>query len=407
MTPEGPDEADEESNRVARGFEALVDEEALFPGTPALTKPAVAAPADAAATPPGDGTGDMFAPPSTADRSALDGRLDQLEERVRETMDRLREVIEAQVPGAVEGLRADLETLRLELQTALEVATAQLAEERKELRSQIATTVGAANRWFVRTRDQLYERLDHIAQVAREAEAAAARAIPGAAPPALDAGPEPPPALERGADVAGTGVEAGPGVEATGEEEIEVEFEVVGPPEAPPAELDGDDRDARRVALDPVPTQLRQLQTEVADLRATVGRIDRRMARSKPVTLDPSQIELIVEALVLAWPSSAPARTRTGTGTRAPAARAAAGEDVAPTRTRKARSTSKAAPAPAKAAAAKKGRATAAKARTGTAQAAAKASKASKSATAAARATRARKAADTAAPRRTTYRTLI
>jgi hypothetical protein len=213
--------------------------------------------------------------------------------------------------------------------------------------------------------------------------------------------------LERGADVAGTGVEAGPGVEATGEEEIEVEFEVVGPPEAPPAELDGDDRDARRVALDPVPTQLRQLQTEVADLRATVGRIDRRMARSKPVTLDPSQIELIVEALVLAWPSSAPARTRTGTGTRAPAARAAAGEDVAPTRTRKARSTSKAAPAPAKAAAAKKGRATAAKARTGTAQAAAKASKASKSATAAARATRARKAADTAAPRRTTYRTLI
>ena len=142
---------------MSRGFEDLVREETLLPAT----QGSVPAPAEAQ-------------------------RVDSLEHRVRVTMDRLTELVEAQLPEAVDGLRSDFEELRSDLRQALADANATLAEERFQLRSQLATTVGAANRWFVRTRDQLFERLDEVAGTVTaaqaEAEAAAAVAVAAAVP---------------------------------------------------------------------------------------------------------------------------------------------------------------------------------------------------------------------------------
>ena len=63
-------------------------------------------------------------------------------------------------------IRDEFEVTRVELQNALHQATEQLTQERAELRSQIAKTVGAANKWFVKARDQLMERLDQLESTA-------------------------------------------------------------------------------------------------------------------------------------------------------------------------------------------------------------------------------------------------
>jgi hypothetical protein len=149
-------------------------------------------------------------------------------------------------------------------------------------------------------------------------------------------------------------------------------------------------------AVDPVRRELRELQTEVAELRATVDRMEKRMARSKPVKLDPSQIELIVEALVLAWPVAAPATPARG---RSAASRRVDGDDAAPARVRKVRSTVKASPATTTTGTARKARAATTKAATGS-KAAAKTVKASRSAK------RPRKDPE-AAPARRPYRSLV
>jgi len=297
MTPEGVDEAGDDSDRVARGFEALVDEEALFPSTPPAIKPPAARPNGGGPAGPGDG-----ASAATVDAAPKfdDGRLDRLDERVRETMDRLTELVEARLPEAVDGLRADLETLRLELQTTLEQATGEMEEERKQLRAQIATTVGAANRWFVRTRDQLYERLDHIAEVADDTRSQAEVAATAAA--AAAAGPPPAPASTAAAPAAAMDVEA-PDLD-----EVSVEWDVddgLTPVAVVPAT-----QPEVGVFMAPVRNDIQELQAEVGELRATVDRLERRMARSKPVRLEPSQIELIVEAVSLAATTFPSARRR-------------------------------------------------------------------------------------------------
>ena len=169
MAREGERGSGGPGDRLIRGFEDLVGEEGFLPAPQAMTP----------------------APDLQ--------RVDSLEYRVRVTMDRLTELVEAQLPEAVDGLRADFERLRAQLPEAVdglraefERLHAEMAEERFQLRSQIATTVGAANRWFVRTRDQLFERLDEVARAAAaaqaEAELAASAAVAAAVP--VPAAPE-------------------------------------------------------------------------------------------------------------------------------------------------------------------------------------------------------------------------
>ena len=305
MAPEGVDEAGDDSDRVARGFEALVDEEALFPSTPPVIKPPPPRPNGGGPAGAGDGTA-VATPAADAAPKYDDGRLDRLEERVRQTMDRLTELVEAQLPEAVDGLRADLETLRLELQTTLEQARGEMEEERKQLRAQIATTVGAANRWFVRTRDQLYERLDHIAEIADDTRsqaevAASAAAAVGALPPAPGEAPA-------------SAVPASPSssparqVETPDLDDVSVEWEVEGG--LTPVSVARAALPEVGVFMAPVRNDIQQLQAEVGELRATVDRLERRMARTKPVRLEASQIELIVEAVSLAATTFPVARSR-------------------------------------------------------------------------------------------------
>ncbi|MFP5320155.1 MAG: hypothetical protein ACLGI2_17905 [Acidimicrobiia bacterium] len=405
MPSEGAGNSEEISERVARGFEALVDEGPLAVPTPPPAPPP--RPPDVAAA----------APPAPAVDPA---RLDALEARVRQTMDRLTELVEAQLPEAVDGLRADLETLRLELQTSLATATSQVAEERRELqaalaaaaaqqseerrqlraelqaaldaatdqfaderselRSQIATTVGAANRWFVRTRDQLYDRLDYLASLAAYDQQAPPRPAPVA--PTTQA------ALPAGDPSAGGGAgtregEAGEGgieweVEGDGAEGYEG-YEVAPP--APPAGdvARGTDLEplpvaaaaipdvapwtppqALDVALDPVRGDLQELQVEVAamgdalvGLRDELERLRQRVPAVRPrgVRLEPGQIELIVEAIMAVLPSLLPAPPPPAPPSRkraaAPAKKAASATRKAPAK--KAARARKAAPRAAKA----------------------------------------------------------
>lgn len=334
MPSEGT-EADDVSERVARGFEALVNEESAAHGASALpAEPPV----------PGGPAPVPGAVPGEAPMSIAATRLVALEGRVRQTMDRLTELVEAQLPETVDGLRADLETLRLELQTSLAQATELMAEERQQLRTQIATTVGAANRWFVRARDQIHERLDQIAVVAAQAQAqaevaavAATAAVTAVTPPEPEEAPEEPealggtPALEgpeglvaleaAGVDaLAAAGVDAEPDDADLEDDEggIEWEIEGEGPPRVATVDL-AIEAPELEALLDPMRGDMQELQLEVASMGEAVtaladqlARLTTRMpARGRGVKLAPDQIELIVEAVIEAMPAKkAPAVTK-------------------------------------------------------------------------------------------------
>lgn len=311
--PSGETEPDDVSERVARGFEALVSEESAVHGG-----------GDAV---PASAMGEAPPPPSDAPMSIAATRLVALEGRVRQTMDRLTELVEAQLPETVDGLRADLETLRLELQTSLAQAGELMAEERQQLRAQIATTVGAANRWFVRARDQIQERLDHIAEVASKAQEQAERAATAvSAGAAASTGAGPGRKAARWPDDAegdegeegsreGTAAGAGAGAGADGEGlewEIEDDFDEERPParRAKTVELALEAPELEAL-LDPVRGDMQELQLEVSSMGEAVTQLagelaklaGRMPARPRGVKLAPDQVELIVEAVMAAMPA--------------------------------------------------------------------------------------------------------
>ncbi len=336
---------------MTRGFEDLVREESLLPAAQGPLTP----------------TQDLQ-------------RVDSLEHRVRITMDRLTELVEAQLPEAVDGLRADVEELRTELRQALADASAALAEERFQLRSQIATTVGAANRWFVRTRDQLFERLDQVAQVASaaqaEAEAAASAAVAAAVPipPEAATWPEEPAApVEESAEfewdagdlepavepvvTADADMEAGTGMEAGGTEEgaptAGYDYELEPPPVPTTIEVNLEAPELE-VLLEPLREDMRELQGEISAMGAAVMALredvealgSRLPSRAGSPRLSPSQLKAIVAAVQSALPAPAPPRrssaapdtstSRTTSAKRAPAKKT--------TTTKRAASTGAAAP---------------------------------------------------------------
>ncbi|MGH9226193.1 MAG: hypothetical protein ACRD2W_20950 [Acidimicrobiales bacterium] len=273
------------SERVARGFEALVESEQA---TVASGRPAGGA--------AGAGAGAA------------------LEERVRQTMEALTELVQAQIPVAVDGLRDELETMRVDLQSSLNQATGDLAQERQELRAQIAKTVGAANKWFVKARDQLIERLDQVAAVAAEASARADEAANAAATAAT------------AAESASAAAPAKPveliKLDRTGQDGDEVlEWDVEDDQGSAPARgmtatvdlaVDGAELDA---LMEPVRGDIQELQGEisamgqaVAELRAEVAALTKRVpARPKPVRLDERDIDVIIEAVLVAM--TPPARS--------------------------------------------------------------------------------------------------
>ena len=290
---------------MTRGFEDLVREESLLPATQSPLSPAQ----------------DLQ-------------KADSLEQRVRITIDRLTELVDAQLPEAVDGLRTDVEQLRTELRQALADANTALAEERFQLRSQIATTVGAANRWFVRTRDQLFERLDEVAQAANaaqaEAEAAASAAVAAAVP--IPSEPEPPaevePVPEQGEDFEwGAGdlepgeepvsLGDGEGGESTGlEGELApgYDYELQAPPPAPTTvevNLEAPELDA---LLEPLRGDMRELQGEISAMGAAVMALrddlevlaSRLPTRAASPRLTPSQLNAIVAAVQSALPEPPP-----------------------------------------------------------------------------------------------------
>ncbi len=295
---------------MTRGFEDLVREDSLLPATQGPLSPAQ----------------DLQ-------------RVDSLEHRVRITMDRLTELVEAQLPEAVDGLRADFEQLRTELRQALADASTALAEERFQLRSQIATTVGAANRWFVRTRDQLFERLDQVAQVATaaqaEAEAAASAAVAAAVPIPAEPATYPEEAAapaEESADLewgAGelepgeepvvtadyTGVEAGGAEEVVPSADYDYEFEPLPPPEPTTIEVNLDAPELEAL-LEPLREDMRELQGEISAMGAAVMALredvealgSRLPTRTASPRLTPSQLNAIVAAVQSALPPPTPAR---------------------------------------------------------------------------------------------------
>jgi hypothetical protein len=341
MPSDGPGQPRESNDRVARGFEALVDEEPLLVRPPSPAAPAAAAPV----------------PATSADA----GRLDVLEQRVRVTMDRLTELVEAQLPEAVDGLRGDLDGLRgdfeqlrsdlhlalaeshqrvqaalvdahRDAQLALGEASRQLIEERQQLRSQIAITVGAANRWFVRTRDELYQRLEQIAAVATAA-------LPPATPtyPELEAVPEAEVVPSDGeADQAAVAVEwdveeplppleTGPAPEEPfpSPEPSELEpsdlleplepaetFEPPQPVQAPTMSVVLDAPELETLVA-PLRDDVQELQGEVSamaealfQLREDVERLGQRLpARTPTARLTPRQVATIVEAVQEALPA--------------------------------------------------------------------------------------------------------
>lgn len=289
-------EPDDISERVARGFEALVSEEAAVhrgPPPSAAGGPPLPAPAASSTS-------------AEAPMSIAATRLVALESRVRQTMDRLTELVEAQLPETVDGLRADLETLRLELQTSLAQASELMAEERKQLRAQIATTVGAANRWFVRARDQINERLDRIAEAAAQAQeqaevaavAATAAVTVFTEPYAEEADGEPEAEPED--------AEGGERDEGEGGIEWAIEEEVAGPRRRVRAVDVAVEASELEALLDPVRGDVQELQLEVSTMGEAVSLLadqvaklaTRLPARPKGVKLAPDQIELIVEAVM-------------------------------------------------------------------------------------------------------------
>ena len=244
-------------------------------------------------------------------------RLAALEERVREAMAALGELVRADIPETVESLRDEMGSLRVDVQSSLDQAAGDFAQERQELRAQIAKTVGAANKWFVKARDQLLERLDEVKAVAAEAEAKAgeaAKAAGGARP----VGSAPAPLVQVGKPQATVGarvdndafewdVEDGEepqggsgGARKTGSAPVELAID------AP--ELD--------TLIGPVRADIFDLQGEIsamghvlAQLRGDVAALGKRLpARPKPVRLDERDIGVIVEAVLVALEPAPPAK---------------------------------------------------------------------------------------------------
>ncbi|MEW6155409.1 MAG: hypothetical protein AB1673_15710 [Actinomycetota bacterium] len=297
--------------------------------------------------------------------------MDALEEWVRHTTDRLTELVETRLPQAVDGVRADLDGLRAEMRASLEKAAEELATERRELRAQIAKTVGAANRWFVKARDQLIERIDQLAEVTADVERAkvALPVAPSRSPGGSDsdlglewdvdeeavtreaggrtvaaARPEP-------QDAPTHGPEAGPGAETrAAEPEGGVVWAkppgakpggvAVAAPQAASGALGADEVVA---TIEAVRGDIQDLQLEVsavghavARLQAELDKVAKRLpAKPRPVRLDERDLDLIVESVVLALSARSPLTpgpARKSPGRKAPAARTAPrrGADLGP-----------------------------------------------------------------------------
>lgn len=319
MAPESSTDTDDISERVARGFEALVDEEPLpvapVPSSLAAKQPAAEPPPP---PPPGDTAFDRSRLDAIEDnarhtmqtlaaldarvRTALD-RIGGLDTRVRTGVDRLAELIDGQGPDSLETLRSEIETLRREVSSSIASSSESLAEERKELRAQIATTVGAANRWFVRTRDELYARLEELSRLAEKGMGAAPQGAPQPAPA--------PAGGER--DEAAGGAELEWEVEAPPAQEAGSRLPAVVPSSAlAPVRPVAAGREDGGALAESLRGDVQELQVEVAAMgeavlavREELEKLRQRMpSRSRTVKLDETQIELIVEAVITALPKA-------------------------------------------------------------------------------------------------------
>ena len=101
----------------------------------------------------------------SSELTALAVRIATMEADVRRAADQVADLRAARLPETLEAARAETAVLRQELRQALEEVGARVARERREVTDQIAGTVEAANEWFVRTRDQLFDRLRRLAEL--------------------------------------------------------------------------------------------------------------------------------------------------------------------------------------------------------------------------------------------------
>lgn len=203
-----------------------------------------------------------------------------MEADVRRATNTMADLHAARLPDAVEAVRTESAELRKEVQALRDELIDRMVAERQVLSDQVSSTIGAANDWFVRTRDQLFERLGTLQEVtesqARESEA-----------PSLGPGPRP---LIAGARQPGATDPQGPGISqipGTGWPASEVSAQAM---EWGPAAVEGDPRHpleppearprpgprpgAERVRRDPeLARQIITLRSQVSEIASGVSTI--------------------------------------------------------------------------------------------------------------------------------------